>query len=195
MADERGPDGKFLPGNQASAGRTEPIVPTDWTPPHSAGPSRGYSWAPFAVRHGASLERITAPLVRQRVEEHLSQAAEPDSATGYLLEPQFLGALERLARAEVRSRLIAAWLEEHGLHDSEGRLRPEVEALRRCDEQAANLAARLGLDPLSRSKLFGNLAQARADVAAAEAQRRLRERAAAREAEQAAVPNGEGPTS
>lgn len=182
---ERGPDGRFAAGNQISASRSEPIVPADWTPPASAGPARGYSWPPFAAgheinrRHGATTDRITAPLVRSRVAGLLELAAEHDSPIGYLLDPSYAPAIEGWARAETQEALVAAWLEAKGsLFDEEGKPWPAVDVRRRLGEQAANLRARLGLDPLSRSRLFGNLAEAQRDRAAAEAQARLRARAA-----------------
>lgn len=171
---EQGPDGRFLPGNQASAGRSEPITPAGWRPP------RGYSWKSFepgvAQVHGAMTERITAPLVRQRVEDLLQLAEQPDSQVGYLMDPSYAAAIEGWARSETQARLVADWLEREGLHDEKGRLRPEVDVRRRLDEQAANARARLGLDPMSRSKLFGNLAEASRDRAAAEAHAELQER-------------------
>lgn len=183
MADERGADGKFLPGNQASAGRTEPIVPTNWEPPHSRGPARGYSWPQFqpghvslTQTHGAMTERIRAPLERAIVEELLELAAAPDSPVGYLAEPAYRGALRIYARAQVQAQLMADYLEEHGQFDEEGRLRQAVDARRRLDEQALNAGSRLGLDPVSRAKLLSLLGEARRDAAAAEAHAELQQR-------------------
>jgi hypothetical protein len=178
---ERGPDGRFGEGNRAAAGRSQPILPADWTPPAVDAPARGYSWPPFEPgneahrSHGALTARITAPLVRELVGELLALAQLPDSPVSYLRDPSYLPEIEGWALAQVQERLVATWLEEHGVIGEDGQPRAAVEVRRRLGEQAAGARSRLGLNPVSRAKLVGQLASATRDVAAAAAHAELQE--------------------
>lgn len=147
-------------------------------------PARDYRWADaepgntLAQKHGAWSDRAIAPV----------QAAIIEAATElvpFLDDPSYTPALQAWARVEARCRLVADYLDEHGLLDPEsGKPRPAADLSIRLEKQAADARARLGLDPTSRARLEASLvgaAKDRVDIGAELARgRELRLAAAAR---------------
>lgn len=108
-----------------------------------------------ALKHGAGSPRVVDPLAAEIVAEAVE--AVPD-----LERPEYRAVVEAWAREEARCRLLSAWLDQHGLMDDEGRLRPAEQALHRAETRATNLRSRLGLDPLSAQRIGRDKAQTRA---------------------------------
>jgi hypothetical protein len=103
------------------------------------GPARGYRWASFEPQHGARSDRHVDPLAAELVEALLER--RPDLV-------DFPEATWAWARAEGRCLLFERWHVEHGFLGPDG----EVKGGRKVREYevlAANLRARLGLDPLA----------------------------------------------
>lgn len=109
----------------------------------------------MALRHGAHSRRVVDPLAAEIVAEAVE--AVPD-----LDRPEYRAVVEAWAREEARCRLLTAWLDQHGLMDGEGHLRPAEQALHRAETRATNLRSRLGLDPLSAQRIGRDKAQTRA---------------------------------
>lgn len=123
----------------------------DWTP---AFPGQRPPFQPghtLSLRHGARSPRVVDPLA-----DSILQRAVEDAP--WLSEPKYAATVRAWARAEAQAELLTAWLDEHGLHDEEGRLRYAEQALHRAETRAMNLRSRLGLDPISRARL-GQAAQ------------------------------------
>src|SRR5487761_1820062 len=133
-----------------------------------------------AVVHGARSERHVGPLAAQIAADLL---ADPDTPP-HLHEPLFASAIQAWARAEAVCRLLWQWLDGKDVvgalsdlatttEDEEAsggmvhrksvtRHMPSVlEQLRKFESQAANLRARLGLDPASAAKVGRDLAARR----------------------------------
>jgi hypothetical protein len=117
--------------------------------PASGIPARGYSWEPFKIgnevrlRHGARSERRVDPVAAELVEALL--ADRPDLAA-------YPEALWAWARAEARVMLFEDFHARHGFLTDAG----EVQGggrVREYEVLAANLRARLGLDPLADATL------------------------------------------
>lgn len=134
-------------------------------------PARGYSWLPFtdgnaaALTHGATSERVVAPLARQLVESTLS-----DPQTAYLAAPRYSVTVHRWAWEETRCELLTAYVERHaadGMGDAK-KMRGAFDELHRAQTRAANLRKELGLTPLAAAKLGKDHAGAAALDAAAE---------------------------
>ncbi len=88
------------------------------------------------------------------------------SAAPYLADDAaYSPAVQAWARAEARVRLLAAFLDEHGALDAEGKPRPALEALYRHERLALDQRSRLGLDPLARARLGRDVAASRLDLA------------------------------
>lgn len=64
------------------------------------------------------------------------------------------------ARAEARCLLLEEWLEEHPLVGEDGELAPVARYVGQFERLAADLRARLGLDPKSEAELASSRAQA-----------------------------------
>jgi len=113
--------------------------------PGHGGPARGYSWEPFRagnevrLRHGARSERRVDPVAAELVEALLADrpdlAAYPEAVWGW-------------ARAEARCLLFADWHAEVGFLTDDGQVLGGGR-VREYEVLAANLRARLGLDPVS----------------------------------------------
>lgn len=99
-----------------------------------------------ALRHGARSPRMVEALADQ-----VLAAAVEDAP--WLAADLYTPAVRAWARSEAQAILLADYLDEHGLHDAKGRLRPAEQALHRAETRAANARARLGLDPVSRAAL------------------------------------------
>lgn len=146
-------------------------------------PARGYSRPPFqpgntaAVRHGAH----SPGHVEQRANQLQSAATE---ILPWLKHPEHAAAVSAWSRAEARCLLVDEYLQEHGLLDDAGRVRPAAELVIKLERIASEARSRLGLDPTSRARLERDLsagARDRIDVAKELAQgRELRLAAEAR---------------
>lgn len=127
-------------------------------------PARGYKWKQFEpghmanLRHGAKSPRIVDPIAQRLIEDAV--AARP-----YLADPAYTAAVWAWGRAEARIMLCEDYIAEHGMFDDRGKQRNVVDILLRSESMAANLRSRLGLDPLSQSKLGRNIAAANLDLA------------------------------
>lgn len=86
-------------------------------------------------------------------------------------------AVRDYAIAQIRAWRFAAWVEENGEFAGRGAVRPAVEQLRRWLERTEKARSRLGLDPLSRSRLQLDAVRAVDVLAELEEGRRLREAA------------------
>ena len=119
-------------------------------------PARGYTWPPFepgntaAVRHGAWSSRKVDPLAAELVAGLL--ADRPDLAA----YPETVMAW---ARAEARVVILAEHQAEHGLIDDKGEVRGG-RYVAQFERLAADLRARLGLDPRSEAELTRERADA-----------------------------------
>lgn len=132
------------------------------------GAARGYSRRPaepdntLSLVHGASSRRTLDPVAREIIAETLA-----DDGTAYLAEVKYGQALRAWARAEARVLLLDAALDRHGLEDHDGNPSPWLSAIERAEAAAERARGRLGLDPLSRSKITAATAQASRDGMAA----------------------------
>lgn len=120
-------------------------------------PPRGYTWPPFekgntvSTRHGVWSNRKVDPIAGELAAGLLADR-------GDLIEhPETVWAW---ARAEARCLLLADHFSE-GLFDGEGNERPGLRLIGQFERLAADLRARLGLDPRSQAEL----ARDRAEVA------------------------------
>jgi hypothetical protein len=123
--------------------------------------ARGYSWPAFAAgnevatRHGAFSERRVAPIAAQLAQGLL--AVRPDLSDF----PEALGAW---SRAEARTLLLHGWLDDVGWFDDDGRERPALRFVVSFERLAADMRARLGLDPVSEAALARERAEAARQV-------------------------------
>lgn len=115
-------------------------------------PARGYRWADatpgndLALKHGAYSERRVEPIA-------VELAAGITTVRPDLAEPRFVFAVRAWARAEARVANVEDWLVDRGLLGDDGDPRPATELLLKLERQAADLRARLGLDPRSDAQL------------------------------------------
>jgi len=106
-----------------------------------------------ALQHGAYAKdprglAAARAAIDQELEAHSPIASSADMFTR-----------ELAARAIARVRQIEEALDERGLWDSEGEIRPAVAALERATKQAAELLDKLGMNPRSRAALGVDLAR------------------------------------
>ncbi len=94
----------------------------------------------------------------------------------YLHDPAYGPAVRAWARSEAKALLLYRYLEgltpEQQLTPRKGGSRSPLEQWRALEQTAATHRARLGLDPLSRSRLARDIAQSRVDMAQVMAQLR-----------------------
>jgi hypothetical protein len=139
--------------------------------PASGIPARGYSWqsakkgSALALKHGAMSPRLRDPLAKQLVGQLMAEANEPGSKVSYLAEPSYRAAVGRWADAEAVVQLLQNYIVEQGALKEDGDTRPALDALRNWSTLAANLRARLGLDPLSRARLGKDITGSALDLA------------------------------
>ncbi len=140
-------------------------------------PARGYKWPQawpgndLALKHGAHsdsrIEPVAADITAHAIE-----------AVPWLQAPEYAAALAAWSRAEARCALLADYLDEHGLLDEKGDVRPAADLVVKLERQASEARSKLGLDPISRAALERNLttsARGRVDMAKELAEgRRLR---------------------
>jgi hypothetical protein len=129
-------------------------------------PARGYKWASFSknhelsTRHGAFSSRKVEPRAAEYVDAVLEIASTDGSTVPYLADATYRPALIAWARAEAQQDLLEEFLSERGPIDEDGKVRPAADLLERVARRAANLRARVGLDPMSRAALARDLAVA-----------------------------------
>jgi len=141
-------------------------------------PARGYSWEPFkpgntkSLQHGAYSPRKVDPLAADLVAGVLARAEEAGSSTAYLLDATYRPALWAWARAEAQCQILteylvaAAELTGDGVGDLDAdRVKSAYTLLHRAESRAESGRTRLGLDPLSRSRLRVDDARASVDMA------------------------------
>lgn len=108
-----------------------------------------------AATHGAYGQAI-APRAAELREELLELApvvSDADQPTVTLL-----------ARILARLEKADAWVDEHGLFDRAGRVRPILKVVGGWETTAARLCDQLGLTPTARAKLGLNLERARGEA-------------------------------
>lgn len=110
-----------------------------------------------SLRHGARSERVLGPLADRIVDDLLADPSTPD----YLRDPSFGPSLLAWGRAEASVHLLADFISQVGMVKALAGRGMLLEQLRRWETTAANLRARLGLDPESRAKLMRDLSAAR----------------------------------
>lgn len=137
------------------------------------------------LRHGCYSPRRIEPLAEELLGHLLA-----DESVAYLRAPKWRLALLALARTESRIQLLSEYLMRRGEESGDGvgdldseRVRSAYALLHRCETRAATLRARLGLDPLSASRLGRDHAAAELDVARLFAQMEERERQEAADGE------------
>jgi len=133
-----------------------------------------------AVTHGATSERRVGPLAERIAHDLLTDPDVPP----HIREPLFSASVQAWARAEAVCALLWVWLSERDImagltaaattteeeRQSKGRVdrksvtrsvAPVIDTLRKYEVQAANLRARLGLDPASAARVGRDLALTR----------------------------------
>lgn len=140
---------------------------------------RGYSWPPFepgntaAVRHGAYSRRVVLP----RAQEILTAALEDPAMPDHVRSAGFAAAAQAWAEAEAVAELVLQWAVAQMENGDVGAMmtpplpgtKAPIEVWRAVHAHAANLRAKLGLDPVSYSKIARDLGlAARAQDAAIE---------------------------
>ena len=135
--------------------------------PNGAGglPVKADSRPPFepgnqaAVTHGSYSPRMVDPRARDIVNDLLSSGPE------FLANPAFRPTLWLLAQTLTRIELIHEWIDGQGgefAEDKKGRIQVASERLTRLTRLAADLAGKLGGDPLTQAKIQKDLAQGHA---------------------------------
>jgi hypothetical protein len=103
-----------------------------------------------ALHHGAMSERHLAPLAAELEREIVGLAP-------WCARPAFKSAVQAWARAEAQCQLYAAWFAESGLWDESGEPLPGLVRMDRAEARAAQLRARLALDPAALASLLEKL--------------------------------------
>jgi hypothetical protein len=122
----------------------------------SEGGKRGYRWPQFtagnemSLRHGA----YSANRVRPVAEE--IRAALPRVAP-WTDREAFAGACASLAWVEAQLELLRAFVDEHGILDSDGGPAGAVVYMAKLEARAQSLRAELGLTPQALAKLLSSL--------------------------------------
>ncbi len=110
-----------------------------------------------AVKHGLGATVTLAPQA-EAIREVLAAQAPVRAHDGSL--PVYDEAIVmQAARVMARVQSASEYVEEHGLFDLEGDLRPVVSELGRIERQLTELLDRLGMTPTSRAKLGLDLAR------------------------------------
>jgi hypothetical protein len=109
------------------------------------------------VTHGAYCPRRVDPLAAELVEAIASHVD--------WWRPCDAPSIWRWARLEARVQLLSEWLVERGDLDDDENVRPAANLLARLEARAESMAARLGLDPTSRTRLGRDVAATNVDLA------------------------------
>lgn len=132
----------------------------------SAGPARGYSWAPFEPGHAAALRHgATSPRVVQPIAERL--AGELADSAPWTAGASHRATVSAWSWAEAQASVLRSYLDEHGVLDEEGEPRPAAALLDKVEKRATNLRGELGLSPLALAKLLTAVSGLTADAATA----------------------------
>jgi|SRR2546426_2143290 len=131
----------------------------------------------LAVKHGAKSQAIVALSSVETNREILDAV----SGSGDYLAPADGFLVERAAVQLARLRLLDQYLERLGGSpiDSRGRVRKCMPLVLALERQFAATCSALGLSPLARAQLLGDVASARRDDAVRQSQERLRLKVAA----------------
>lgn len=138
------------PGHTVMHMEPQPDVRKDGSPTLQR---RGYSWPPLepghtiTLQHGAYSTRTWKPLADE-LAEHLATVAPWTAGSA------FSASVASWARTEAQILLVMAWLDEHGPLDGEGEPRKAATLLAALEQRVESQRAKLGLDPLSLSKLL-----------------------------------------
>jgi hypothetical protein len=168
--------------------------PQEWTPAFPGQrppflPGHQYRWPSgneVSLRHGAYSPRRVDPIATDILEQTL---ADPDVA--YLKSARWRPALWSWAKAEAQCVLLDEYLAARGEEPGDGvgdltdpRVLSAYALLHRAETRAASGRGRLGLDPLSASRLGRDKAAAALDVAQIMAQLHALEQEREREGNQ-----------
>ncbi len=141
--------------------------PVEWVPAFEGQRPPFMPGNELGTRHGVYSPRKVSPLARELVELFLE-----DPSLGYLQAPAYRPALWAWARAEAQVSLLTEHLEQRGKGGvgdlGDERVKAAYLLLHRAEARADRSRARLGLDPLSRSRLGRDVAQGDQANAAAE---------------------------
>lgn len=153
---------------------------SDWTPQNDRQHPPFEPGNRVALRHGAKSPRVLEPAARSIVDELLEQPG-----LSYLRDPAYTVAVEHYGKAVARVELLERWLSERfgrwladpdSIPSQDRRRLMALEAMRdRAEGKVQYWSSRLGLDPLSRSKLGRNVAATQHDLAQAWAAEAARE--------------------
>ena len=165
-------DAEDLPAQDADQG--------EWSPGFAGQRAPFTEGNEAALTHGAGSERRVGPLAERIAHDLLTDPDVPP----HIREPLFAASVQAWARAEAVCALLWAWLSERDImagltaaattteeeRASKGRVDRRsvtrsvasvIDTLRRYEVQAANLRARLGLDPASAARVGRDLALTR----------------------------------
>ncbi len=115
------------------------------------------------ISHG-----VPSRSLRATREACLRELEDVLSESGLGLEPRFAHARALAASALARSRLLQAYIEQRGLFDRHGRLRPQAKLLEEAEASARRWLEALGMVPTSAAKLGLDLGRARQATLAAQ---------------------------
>jgi hypothetical protein len=135
------------------------------------GPARGYTWEQategneLSVVHGAATEKVYTPIAEVITTDLLTDVTCPD----YLKAPVMRYAIRGWAVAEAKCLLVEEWLEslsteEQFVARKQGQSAP-MEIWVKLEKHAANMRARLGLDPVSKVRIGKALTSTGLDLA------------------------------
>lgn len=106
-----------------------------------------------ALKHGATSPERVKPIAA-------ALAAEVVTLAPWAARSTFAATVASWSWTEAQCHLIRAYLDEHGLLDSDGVPLPANGLLSRLETRAANLRGELGLSPLSLARLLATFATA-----------------------------------
>jgi len=112
----------------------------------------------LAMVHGATSERVVAPVARKIVEEVLAVAP-------YLHDPAYRNLLDVYAATLARHRLLEAHVAKRGMVNRRGRTYGTTDLLMRHERSVLELARELGLTPRARAALGRDVAAGAVDAA------------------------------
>ena len=120
-------------------------------------PARGYRWEDakpgnkLAVKHGAWSPTIYGPVAAELVAGVLEARPQLDT---------YRTAVAAWADVEARCLVLRAYMDEHGMLDPDGGVRPAADLLVKLERQADKARQRLGLDPKADAELARATAEA-----------------------------------